>query len=67
MGRVFILHPKNENKVITEADAFREADKQEKTGISPRYSWRDSKTGEPITQKFFTQKNICAQRALFVL
>ena len=49
MGRVFILHLKNENKVITEADAFREADKQEKSGISPRYAWRDNKTGEPIT------------------
>lgn len=23
--------------------------KQEKVGISPRYAWRDGKTGEPIT------------------
>ena len=49
MERSFILHLKNENKLITEADAFREADRQEKAGISPRYAWRDGKTGEPIT------------------
>ena len=49
MKRSFILHLKNGNKVITEADAFREAEKQEKAGISPRYAWRDGKTGEPIT------------------
>ena len=49
MKRSFILHLKNGNKVITEADAFREAEKQEKAGISPRYAWRDCKTGEPIT------------------
>lgn len=51
MGRSFILHLKNENKLITEADAFNEAEKQEKAGISPRYAWRDNKTGEPITPK----------------
>lgn len=49
MERVFVLHLKNENKVVTESDAFREAYKQEKSGIAPRYSWRDNKTGEPIT------------------
>ena len=49
MERVFVLHLKNENKVVTESDAFREADKQEKSGIAPLYSWRDNKTGEPIT------------------
>ena len=49
MKRSFILHLKKGNKVITEADAFREAEKQEKAGISPRYAWRDGKTGEPIT------------------
>lgn len=49
MERTFILHLKNENKVITEADAFREAERQKKAGISPRYAWRDGKTGEPIT------------------
>lgn len=49
MKRTFILHLKNENKVITEADAFREAERQEKAGISPCYAWRDNKTGEPIT------------------
>ena len=49
MERVFVLHLKNENKVITEADAFREAYKQEKSGIAPHYSWRDNKKGEPIT------------------
>ena len=49
MERSFILHLKNENKLITEADAFREAERQEKAWISPRYAWRDGKTGEPIT------------------
>lgn len=51
MGRSFILHLKNENKLITEAEAIREAEKQEKTGIYPRYAWCDNKTGEPITPK----------------
>ena len=41
MERSFILHLKNGNKVITESDAFREAENQEKAGISPRYAWRD--------------------------
>ena len=49
MERVFVLHLKDENKVVTESDAFREAYKQEKSGIAPRYSWCDNKTGEPIT------------------
>lgn len=49
MERSFVLHLKNENKLITEADAFHEAERQEKAGISPCYAWRDGKTGEPIT------------------
>ena len=49
MERSFILHLKNENKLITEAGAFREAERQEKAGISRRYAWRDGKTGEQIT------------------
>lgn len=49
MGKSFILHLKNENKLITETDAFSEAEKQEKAGISPRYAWRDNNTGEQIT------------------
>lgn len=38
MKRSFILHLKNGNKVITEADAFREAEKQEKAGKSRDFS-----------------------------
>nr|DAY87963.1 MAG TPA: hypothetical protein [Caudoviricetes sp.] len=34
MGRSFILHLKNENKLITEADAFHEANKQYKDIIA---------------------------------
>lgn len=49
MGRCFMLHLRGGNKIVTEAEAIQEAEKQERSGIAPRYSWRDNKTGEPIT------------------
>ena len=49
MKRSFILHLKNGNKVITEADAFREAVLLVNAGISPRFAWRACKAGQPIT------------------
>lgn len=45
----YILHLKGENKLVTEAEAIQEAERQEKAGTVPRYAWRDYKTGEPIT------------------
>lgn len=47
--RSYILHLKNENKLVTEAEAIREAERQEKNGTRPAYAWRDCKTGEQIT------------------
>lgn len=47
--RSYILHLKGENKLVTEAEAIQEAERQEKAGTVPRYAWRDYKTGEQIT------------------
>lgn len=41
--RAYILHLKEEKKLVTEAEI------QEKAGTVPRYAWRDYKTGEQIT------------------
>lgn len=45
--RTYILHSKDENRLVTEAEAIQEAERQEKAGTVPRYAWRDYKTGEP--------------------
>lgn len=47
--RAYILHLKDGNRLVTEAEAIQEAERQEKAGTVPRYAWRDYKTGEPIT------------------
>ena len=47
--RTYILHLKDENRLVTEAEAIQEAERQEAAGTVPRYAWRDYKTGEPIT------------------
>ena len=45
----YILHLKGGNRLVTEAEAIQEAERQEKAGTVPHYAWRDYKTGEPIT------------------
>lgn len=47
--RGYILHLKDGNRLVTEAEAIQEAERQEKAGTVPRYAWRDYKTGEQIT------------------
>ena len=47
--RNFVLHMKKGNLLITEVDAIAEAERQEKSGISPTYSWRDNRTGRLMT------------------
>lgn len=45
----YILQLKDGNRLVTEAEAIQEAERQEKAGTVPRYAWRDYKTGEQIT------------------
>lgn len=45
----YILQLKDGNRLVTEAEAIQEAERQEKAGTVPRYVWRDYKTGEQIT------------------
>ena len=40
MKRTFLLHTRDGNKVITEAEAIQNAQEQEAAGIEPRYSSR---------------------------
>lgn len=47
--RSYILHLKNENRLVTESEVIQNATEQETAGTIPRYSWRDCKTGEQIT------------------
>lgn len=45
----YILHTAKKDIIVTEADAFAEAERQEKSGVCPAYAWRDYKTGEKLT------------------
>lgn len=45
----YILHTKNGVVLVTESQAINNALDQEKSGVIPRYSFRDYKTGEKIT------------------
>lgn len=36
----YILHLKDGNRLVTEAEAIQEAERQEKAGTVPRYAWR---------------------------
>lgn len=47
--RNYVLHLNNGVKLITENDAINNALEQEKSGICPRYAFRDYKTGENLT------------------
>lgn len=49
MERSYILHLKNDTKIITESDAIKNAEEQEKEGVQPRYAFRDYKTGQNLT------------------
>ena len=45
----FVLHTRDGVQIVTESQAIRNALEQEKSGISPRYAFRDYKTGENLT------------------
>ena len=45
----YVLHTKNGVELVTESQAISNALEQEKSGISPRYAFRDYKTGENLT------------------
>lgn len=58
--RSYILHLKNENRLVAEVEAIREAERQKKAGTVPRYVWRDCKTGEHITPPGWLVWSTCA-------
>lgn len=45
----YVLHTKNGVELVTESQAINNALDQEKSGVIPRYSFRDCKTGENLT------------------
>lgn len=45
----YVLHAKNGVVLVTESQAINNALDQEKSGVIPRYSFRDYKTGENLT------------------
>lgn len=45
----YVLHAKNGVELVTESQAISNALDQEKSGVIPRYSFRDYKTGEKLT------------------
>lgn len=49
MEEIYILHTKNGAQLVTASQAISNALEQEKNGISPRYAFRDYKSGENIT------------------
>lgn len=49
MEKNYILHTKNGVQLVTASQAISNALEQEKNGISPRYAFRDYKSGENIT------------------
>ena len=50
MEERYILHTVKGVQIVTESQAINNALDQEKSGITPRYSFRDYKTGEKLTQ-----------------
>ena len=49
MEKNYILHTKNGVQLVTASQAISNALEQEKNGISPRYAFREYKSGENIT------------------
>ena len=45
----YVLHTRDGVQIVTEYQAINNALEQEKSGITPRYVFRDYKTGENIT------------------
>lgn len=45
----YVLHTKTGVELVKELQAVNNALEQEKSGISPRYAFRDYKTGENLT------------------
>ena len=45
----YVFHTKKGMQLVTESQAIRNALEQEKSGISPRYAFRDYKSGENTT------------------
>ena len=45
----YVLRTKNGVELVTESQAINKALEQEKSGISPRYAFRDYNTGENLT------------------
>lgn len=50
MDKNYVLHTRDGVQLVTEAQAINNALEQERSGIVPRYSFRDYKTGENLTQ-----------------
>lgn len=49
MEERYILHTKKGVRIVTKSQAIDNALEQEKSGIVPRYTFRDYKTGENLT------------------
>ncbi|MFR1858832.1 MAG: hypothetical protein ACLSXG_02090 [Roseburia faecis] len=49
MEERYILHTGKGVQIVTESQAINNALDQEKSGVIPRYSFRDYKTGEKLT------------------
>ena len=50
MKKSYILHRKGQAaELVTTEQVINNALEQERSGIVPRYSWRDAKTGEKVT------------------
>lgn len=49
MEERYILHTGKCAQIVTESQAINNALDQEKSGVTPRYSFRDYKTGEKLT------------------
>jgi hypothetical protein len=45
----YVLHTEKGVQIVTESQAINNALDQEKSGVIPRYSFRDYKTGEKLT------------------
>lgn len=49
MDKNYVLHTRDGVQLVTEAQTINNALEQEKSGITPRYAFRDYKTGEKLT------------------
>lgn len=49
MDKNYVLHTRDGVQLVTEAQTINNALEREKSGITPRYAFRDYKTGENLT------------------